>query len=129
MHKILGLVFLLFLFSCKEKAEGINKDEVRAISSMVTNYDTLIDKVKKHGDTDAYDELFYSFKDCCFDESTDSVMVYSKIMAEKYNYEKAYFDYFQAVCYKYSIDYSNFPQTDISKMNKQAKQKTEDWLK
>jgi hypothetical protein len=129
MHKILGLVFLLFLFSCKEKAEEINKDEVRAISSMVTNYDTLIDKVKKHGDTDAYDELFYSFKDCCFDESTDSVMVYSKIMAEKYNYEKAYFDYFQAVCYKYSIDYSNFPQTDISKMNKQAKQKTEDWLK
>lgn len=60
------------------------------MNAITTNYDTLINRLKKHGDTDAYDELFYSFKDCCFDESTDSVMVYSKIMAEKFNYEKAY---------------------------------------
>ncbi|WP_165828939.1 hypothetical protein [Flavobacterium sp. HTF] len=140
MNKILGLVFLLCLFSCREKVEQvqtqkennleeINQDEVRTISSMTTNYDTLINRVKKNGDTDAYDELFYSFKDCCFDESTDSVMVYAKIMAEKFNYERAYFDYFQAVCYKYNIDYSNFPQIDISKIEKKDKQELENWFK
>lgn len=140
MNKILGLVFLLCLSSCKEKiekvknqkeenSEGINQNEVRTISSLSTNYDTLINRVKKHGDTDAYDELFYSFKDCCFDESTDSVMVYSKIMAEKFNYEKAYFDYYQAVLEKYGIDNSNFAQIDISKMNKKEKMKLENWFK
>jgi hypothetical protein len=138
-NKLLGLVFLLCLFSCKEKVEqlqiqkeipeGINQDEVRTISARTKDYDTLINRVKKRGDVDAYGELFYSFKDCCFRESTDSVMVYAKIMAEKFNYEKAYFDYFEAICYKYDVAYSNFSETDISKMDKYERLKLESWLK
>ncbi len=140
MNKILGLVFLLCLISCKENVEQvqtqkenniekINQDEVRTISSRTTNYDTLINRVKKHGDVDAYDELFYSFKDCCFRESTDSVMVYAKIMAENFNYERAYYDYYDAILEKHGIDHTNFPQIDISKMEKKEKQKLENWFK
>lgn len=138
-NKILGLILLLFLFSCKEKVEQvqvkkeipeeINQEEVRTISAMVTNYDTLINRVKKRGDLDAYDELYYGFKDCCFRESTDSVMVYSKIMAEKFNYERAYSDYYAAFLEKYHIDYSNFPQIDISKIDKKEREKLESWFK
>ncbi|MDP5197965.1 hypothetical protein [Flavobacterium sp. DG2-3] len=144
MNRILSLVFLICLFSCKQKAEkvqvqkGVSKEvnlkeidseEVRTISTMVTDYDTLINRVKKRGDVEAYYELFYSFKDCCFRESTDSVMVYSKIMAEKFNYERAYWDYYSAFLEKYHIDYSNFPQIDISKIDKKEKGKLENWFK
>ncbi|MXO06567.1 hypothetical protein [Flavobacterium sp. HBTb2-11-1] len=140
MTKILSLVFLFCLFSCKEKTEElkvlkeqnleeIDQEDVRTISTRVTDYDTLINRVKKKGDVEAYDELFYSFKDCCFRESTDSVMLYAKIMAEKFNYERAYFDYYQAMLEKYNIDNSNFPQIDISKMNKKEKLKLENWFK
>lgn len=141
VNKILGLVFLLCIFSCKEKIEDIqiqkekpievNHDEVRTISTMTTNYDTLINRVKKRGDTDAYDELFYSFKDCCFDQSTDSVMVYSMIMAEKYHYERAYFDYFSAFCEKNNVEenYQDFSKIDISKTDKVSKKQAEDWLR
>lgn len=138
-NKILGLVFLLCLFSCKEKVEQvqaqkeipkeIDQEEVRTISTMVTDYDTLINRVKKRGDLDAYDELYYGFKDCCFRESTDSVMVYSKIMAEKFNYERAYSDYYSAFLEKYHIDYSSFPEIDISKIDKKEKEKLENWFK
>lgn len=136
-NRILALIFLLCLFSCKEKVEQVQKEipeeidseEVRTISTMVTDYDTLINRVKKRGDLDAYDELYYGFKDCCFRESTDSVMVYSKIMAEKFNYERAYSDYYSAFLEKYHIDYSNFPQIDISKMDKKEKEKLENWFK
>lgn len=37
--------------------------------------------------------------------------------------------YYEAVLEKYSIDNSNFPQIDISKMNKQEKLKLENWFK
>lgn len=140
--KIIFILIIFFFVSCKQKEakdiqevrivkedKDVDQDKVVTMNAITTNYDTLINRVKKHGDTDAYDELFYSFKDCCFDESTDSVMVYSKIMAEKFNYEKAYFDYYEAVLEKYSIDNSNFPQIDISKMNKQEKLKLENWFK
>jgi hypothetical protein len=140
MNKILSLVFLFCLFSCKEKTEEvkvvkeqnleeIDQEDVRTISTRVTDYDTLINRVKKRGDLEAYDELFYSFKDCCFRESTDSVMVYAKIMAEKFNYERAYYDYYDAMLEKHGIDHANFPQIDISKMEKQDKQKLENWFK
>lgn len=140
INRILSFAFLLCLFSCKQKVEQlqiqkedtleeINQEEVRTISSRVTDYDTLINRIKKHGDVDAYDELFYSFKDCCFRESTDSVMVYAKIMAEKFNYERAYCDYYDAILEKHGIDHANFPQIDISKMEKKDKQKLENWFK
>lgn len=139
MSRVLALFLLLCLFSCKEKVEQvkvqtempeeIDQDGVKTISAMTTNYDTLINRVKKRGDLDAYDELYYGFKDCCFSESTDSVMVYSKIMAEKFNYERAYSDYYSAFLEKYHIDYSNFPQIDISKIDKKEKEKLENWFK
>ncbi len=36
---------------------------------------------------------------------------------------------YQAMLEKYNIDNSNFPQIDISKMNKQEKLKLENWFK
>ncbi|MBB4801291.1 hypothetical protein HNP37_001330 [Flavobacterium nitrogenifigens] len=140
MNKVLSLVFLCCVFACQQKAEKlpvqkeqnleeIDQEDVTTISSITTDYDTLINRVKKRGDVDAYDELFYSFQDCCFSARTDSVMVYAKIMAEKFNYDRAYYHYYDAVLEKNGIDYSSFPQIDISKMKKPEKQKLENWFK
>lgn len=73
MNKVLSLVFLCCVFACQQKAEKlpvqkeqnleeIDQEDVTTISSITTDYDTLINRVKKRGDVDAYDELFIVFK-------------------------------------------------------------------
>lgn len=95
------------------------------------DYETLINNVKFKGDTLAYDELFYHLMDSDEISRTDTLMYYAKIMTEKYNYEKAYNDYFKALCEKYSIyvDYSNYSSINISSLDKSSKKEIEDWLK
>ena len=129
------------LISCQKKKEIANSkkeivipkkdDEAFTISQIITNYDTLIKRVKNKGNIDAYDELFYGFKDSYKTERTDSLMTYSKIMAEKFNYEKAYFDYFEAFGEKndIKIDFSDYSKIDISKLEKNTKKQATDWLK
>lgn len=129
-----SILILIFIISCQKKQKNDkikNNDTVVTMSQITTNYDSLVKRVKYKGNINAYDELFYGFMDSNEAERTDSTMIYSKIMAEKYNYEKAFFDYFKALCEKYNIDvdFSNFSTINISLMNNSSKLQAEDWLK
>ena len=129
---LISIPFLMI--SCKEKKEienTIKVDEIITINEITTNYDTLVKRVKNDGNEDAYDELFYGFIDANEIERTDSVMVYSKIMAEKFNYEKAYFDYFEAFGKKYDTEtnFRDYSKIDISKLKPNTKKEATDWLK
>lgn len=122
------------IISCQKKVKIENtktEEEGVSISQITTNYDTLINRVKSKGNEDAYDELFYGLMDSNEAGRTDSIMVYSKIMATKFNFEQAYFDYFEAFCRKnkIDIDFSDYSKIDISKLNKNTKKEASDWLK
>lgn len=62
--------------------------------------------------------------------STDSTMFYAKIMAEKYHYERAYYDYFSALCMKNNLqqNFEDFSKIDVNKMDKVSKKQANDWL-
>lgn len=143
-RRIIFILLVLFFVSCKEKetkdikeikiakqekdSSDVDQDKVVTMNGITTNYDTLVDRVKKWGNEDAYLELFYDFKECGKDVRTDSVMVYARIMALKHNYERGYYDYLQALYEKYDLDYSDFSKIDISKLEKTSKKSIEDWL-
>lgn len=127
------LILILFI-SCnkniKHPDEKINQEEVITMSA-ISNYDSIANSVKTKGDTLAYSELFYHLKDSDEISRTDTLMYYSKIMAEKFHNEGAYIDYFQALCEKNDIevDFSNYSSINISLLDKSSKQKAENWLK
>ncbi|MCF6133462.1 hypothetical protein [Flavobacterium wongokense] len=126
MKNILIVLSVLFLIiSCRQG------EKETSISQITTNYDTLIHRVKNNGDKDAYDELFYGFKDGSEVERTDSLMFYSKIMAEKFNYDKAYYDYLEAFGEKheFKVDFSDLATIDISKLEKDSRIEATNWLK
>ncbi|MBL1220989.1 hypothetical protein JET18_09080 [Chryseobacterium sp. L7] len=129
------ILMVLSIFSCKEKVtspslETVNQDDVITMSS-ISNYDSISNLVKTKGDTLAYNELFYHLKDSDKISRTDTLMYFSKIMAERFNNKHAYIDYFEALCEKYDIevDFSNYSSINISSMDKSSKQKAENWLK
>ncbi|GIQ57632.1 hypothetical protein Flavo103_07680 [Flavobacterium collinsii] len=133
--QIAGVLFLFFLLSCKEGKPILNKNKVDSEKVITMNQtsiakDTLAAKIRKDGDKDAYDELFYSLMESTIDERTDSIMVYSKIMAEKYHYERAYFDYFQALCRKANIsyDYGDYSSINLTKADSVTKRLGKEWL-
>jgi hypothetical protein len=136
--KIIFILLSFFLSSCKDKEEKhspnkveINPEEVITMNQITTNYDTLVYRIREKGDEDSYDELFYGLMESTTAEQTDSVMVFSKIMAEKYHYERAYFDYFQALCRKSNIsyDYGDYSSLNLVKMDSALKKQAETWLK
>ena len=85
----------------------------------------------KYGDEDAYSELFYFFKDSNFGDRTDSLMFYSKVMAEKYNDEKAYIDYLDAISEKYELknEIGDYSTLNLSKLDELKKENILKWLK
>lgn len=126
---------LLSLLSCKDKIISplptpVNQDDVITMNS-ISNYDSISNQVKTKGDTLAYNKLFYFLMDSNKEDRTDTLMYYSKIMADKFTYERAYFDYFKALCEKNNIeaDVGNYSSIDISSMDKPSKEKAEKWLK
>jgi hypothetical protein len=134
MKILIALIISLLVVSCKEKVtppvSPINQDEVFTMSH-ISNYDSISKLVKTKGDLNAYDELFYFLMDSNKEDRTDTLMYYSKIMSEKFNSERAYLDYFKALCEKYNInvDLSNYSSVDISSIDMSAKKKAENWLK
>lgn len=122
-----------FLFSCQKRNEpNIPKvgKEVVTMSS-ISNYDSIVNVVKTKGDKEAYNELFYHLMDSDEISRTDTLMYYSKIMAEKYNNEKAFLDYFKALCEKNNIylDHPHYDRLDLSGMSIDSKKQAENWLR
>lgn len=145
INKNYWLLFLVLFYSCKNNKKNIktNNDTVKAQSQSnildsaktITNSPStsdyqLLSKKALNGNEDAYDELFYIFMDSNKMERTDSLMIYAKVMAEKFNYKKAYLDYFKALCEKYDIE-ANYPYynaVDLSKMPEDSKKVATKWL-
>lgn len=131
MRYIILIVFLLFSCQKKETSPQLkDNEELVTMNQISMDYDTLTNRVKFKGDTLAYDELFYHLMDSDEISRTDTLMYYSKIMAEKYNNEKAFLDYFKAFCEKNSIyiDYPHYNRLDISRLPVNSKKEAEDWL-
>ncbi|QSB25623.1 hypothetical protein [Flavobacterium sp. CLA17] len=139
--KIAYILLLFSLFSCKENkltpnnntsndTIDVNPEEVITINQLSISEDTLVYRIREKGDRDSYDELFYSLMETVEPVSTDSVMFYAKIMAEKYQYGRAYFDYFEALCRKSNIEvnYSDFSSINLLKMDSVTKKQADDWL-
>ena len=115
MKKIIYiLVIVCFSFCVKKKTiepvavvaqeiDSLEQQNVRSMNQITTNYDTLINNIRNKGDIDSYYELFAGCIDGNKIEQTDSVMKYSRVMAEKFNCKKAYLDYYYAFCLKNSI--------------------------
>lgn len=133
MKAIIILILIITLNSCQEKKafdKSLEHDEIVSINN-ISNYDSITNLVKSKGNVDAYDELYYFLMDSNKEDRTDTVMYYSKIMAEKYSNEAAYYNYFKALCEKNDVEvnFSNFSEINISKMETSSKNKAEDWLK
>ncbi|MFV0196759.1 hypothetical protein OBK01_00885 [Empedobacter falsenii] len=133
MKNIFSFIIIFLLFSCKKEnniVAPVIHENVITINSISDNYDSITTKVKKLGDEDAYSELFYHLKDSNFEGRTDSLMIYSKIMAEKYHFEKAYIDYLDAVTEKHGIENNigNYSTINLSQLKSKEKQEIIDWL-
>ena len=119
-------LMLLISYACKKNAT----EDAVSISSTHTSYDTLVLNVKINGDTNSYDELYYGFMDVNVVERTDSVLLYSKIMAENFNYERAYYDYLRALCEKNHVrPFDTLSELDVSNIGSTSKQELVEWLK
>lgn len=135
MKNLYVFISVFQLFSCEEK-EKIREVDLPIIKESVitmnyiSNYDSIVNRVELHGDIEAYSELFYNLKDSNFEGRTDTLMYYSRIMAEKYNYEKAYIDYLDAITEKYGIKYNigDYSSIDISTLNMKEKGEIIIWL-
>lgn len=115
---VILITILFFVFSCKNKKDF----KATSINQITSNSDSLKIKIKKVGDTIAYNELYYGFKDSNEAESVDSTMVYSKIMAKKFNYNIAYLHYFDAICEKNNIDpYHDFSNINLNRLDESTK--------
>lgn len=104
------------------------KEKLVAISQITSNYDSLVRNVRVKGDTNAYDELYYGFMDSNEIERTDSVLVYSKIMATNFSYQRAYYDYLKALCEKNQIKFDRLYNLDLTNTNEQSKKTIVNWL-
>ncbi|MEY4540057.1 MAG: hypothetical protein RLZZ306_1814 [Bacteroidota bacterium] len=118
-------VMLLNIQSCnrpvKEEREEVNMNET------TSDYKLLKKKVRAEGDTSAYYELSYDLIETA--DSEDSLMYYSRIMAEKYNYKPAYWHYEYAFKRKLEIDiaHDKYNKSDVAKMNKKEKKMILEW--
>jgi len=140
MKKIITFILILNFISCNKSEKNetkINLDlsqkqsEIIIMNSISQDYDSIINRVKVHGDKEAYSELFYHLKDTNFEGRTDTLMFYSKTMALKFNYEKAYIDYLDAVTEKYKIEknISDYSTINLSNLKTTEKNEIIEWLK
>jgi hypothetical protein len=126
------IIFLILTVSCQKNKKLYEPKEGDVLVTMnsISDYDSITKQVKYKGNVDAYDELFYYLMDSDKIARTDTLMYYSKIMAEKYNNEVAYYYYFTALCEKYDIPFedTDYSSINISLMDDSIKKQVKNWL-
>lgn len=117
---------LLIVVSCHRKSN----DDIVSISSLSTNYDSLIELVVIKGDTNAYEELYYYYVESDNKERIDSILFYSRIMASNYNYERAYFDYLRVLCESNGLrnNFQSVTEINLSESDDVVKIQIKQWL-
>lgn len=123
------IAFVFCTLSCSErkKYEPI-REKGKSISQISSDYDSLIYRVKFKGDSIAFEELYYGYLDSGLDYRTDSLMYYSNIMAEKYNYPDAYIIYFDAFLMKNNIFFDGFRNLNLSSLSIKNREKAKEHL-
>ena len=99
-NKILIFLVCIFCMSCKKS----NEQEV-SINQLSRDIDIVINEVNS-GNTDSYDEL----KIIYLDYSSDNLLPYAKVMADKYNYSLAFLDVYY--CFKWDLSGKSFKDRD-----------------
>ena len=107
------------VISCGKKTssedKGFNEtQDTVSMNQITSNYDTLIRNVTIKGDTNAYDELFYGLIELSPIE-VDSIIFYSRTMAEKFSYPRAYYDYLDVLCEKNEIEFDRLYNLDLTR--------------
>ncbi|MCE2997120.1 MAG: hypothetical protein ACK5PC_17020 [Cyclobacteriaceae bacterium] len=104
------------------------EDKLISINQITSNYDSLISNVTVKGYTSAYNELFYGLIDLNEKERVDSILYYSNIMADKFGYPIAYYDYLRALCEKNKIEFDRLHNLDLTNTDQQSRKIIVDWL-
>ena len=119
------LMMMTIILGCQK----VKQEKIVSINQNKSDYKNLIKQVKLKGDTIAYQEICYVFFDSNFEEKTDSMMYYSKIMVDKYKYKSAYFDYLDALCLKNNVSNENGHfKIDIRNLKQSKKVDITSWL-
>lgn len=107
--KYIVIVFICLLFmSCNSrKKENANNEKVISMNQPSKSVESLKIAVLKTGDIHAYDELSIAYLDNPFQEE---FLLYSLIMANKYDYPQAYFDVFYCLSDVYRSDISSLDE-------------------
>ena len=133
MKYIIITLAFLFVVSCqkKNKLHELNENDKVITMNSISDYDSIIHNVKLKGDTLAYNELYYYLMDSNEQDRTDTLMYYSQIMAEKYDYKVAYFYYLVALCEKNNILFkdANYSTINFASVNRLSREQIENWLK
>ncbi len=91
-----SIIFLLiFISSCKNKS-----DEVKSINQPSQPLSELKEDIINHGSIKAYEELSIAF----MDYSEIEMLPYAFIMADKYDYSKAYLDVYDILGLSYACN-------------------------
>ncbi|WP_133259602.1 hypothetical protein [Pseudochryseolinea flava] len=98
------------------------------MNQRTANYDSLIRGVTIKGDTNAYDELFYGLIELAPKERVDSILYYSRIMAERFNYPRAYYDHLDVLCEKNKIKFDRLYNLDLTSVDNQSRKTIVEWL-
>lgn len=135
---IIILTICLFCACKKNKIEQenhqdksyTNVDKVITMNS-ISDYDSLTLIVSKKGDTIAFKELYFYLMDTNESGRTDSLMKYSKLMVEKYNYKEAYVIYLKSFSEKYNINFDgvNYNLISLTNSNLEVNMEAKEWLK
>jgi hypothetical protein len=93
--------------SCNLNSEEFDKSGNNSIDDLLNNETELKIAVLNNGDSTAYSDLCTAYLDHSFQEE---VVVYSIVMANKYDYTQAYFDVFNYLTSLYSDDFTKIDE-------------------
>lgn len=86
--KVLSIIFIFPIFFLTSCSETETHDEARSMNQPDRPMSVLKDLVINKGDVDAYEELETAY----LDYNHGDFYKYAKIMADKYDYSRAYYD-------------------------------------
>lgn len=110
-NKIIGLILSSIIVSCGSNSNSDSKSESKEVSLKSDTLEEyapltdrarvsrLMDSIYSFGDTNAYSSLS---SDYFISSRLDEFLYYALIMANKYNYSKAYFDVYYTLSHPYS---------------------------
>lgn len=93
MNKLLLFLLVCLTLSCTQEVKQ-NKDNSFSMNQPELEINKLKNLIINKGDTSAYNQLDVAF----LDQRHEEFIIYALVMANKYDYPKAYYDVFSCIC-------------------------------